>query len=768
MIVKMEQEAYDVVVCGGGLAGVCAAVAAARQGASVCIIQDRPVLGGNSSSEIRVTPHGAAQFHAYARETGIISELLIEERALNHEPILENGWTNSVWDMVLYNMAVSTPNLTLHLNSTVTGVHKHAERHISSVTVRVAGAETQITAEGQVFIDCTGDGVVADLAGCEWRWGSEGREEFSEPHAPLAASGDTMGSSIHFKAKDMGRPVPFEAPDWAVRYEDPAFFYDQGRHFYDLAAGYWWIEIGIPWNTIYNNEQIRHELTRHVLGIWDWIKNRDPLLKEKAANYALDWIGQVPGKRESRRVLGRYFMTEHDPAGRTVFPDEIAFGGWFIDLHSTGGLLAPTAEPSAAEGYAETSEYAIKSYCGPYGIPLRILMAKDADNLLLAGRNVSVSHAALGTVRVMATTALLGQAAGTAASVALRRGREACSLEEADIREVQQILLREGCFLPNCRNEDPGDVARSARARAGSSARVHGVGPESRDYTGGFGGTRLPEKEPLTHRRGQWIAVGTEEIRSLAVCLSNESGTEQTVEASLVPVDSIWDYGCGGKQPLARQRLAVPPGRMQWVAWEAGLTAAEGLRSGGYVRLELAANPQVEWHKGGTVIPGHTSAYEMAPSTMRRYGDGGTLSFRIDPPQACYEPSNVLTGIARPYDYTNLWRSDPAGPLPQRLELEWETEQCIGTVELAFPGQLFREYHRYPPFYRDPQCPRDYSIAAWTGGLWTTVASVTGNYQTRRRHPLSEAVKTDKLRVTVHATNGDPSACIAEIRCYRF
>ncbi|MNC28910.1 hypothetical protein D3C75_771400 [compost metagenome] len=125
-----------------------------------------------------------------------------------------------------------------------------------------------------------------------------------------------------------------------------------------------------------------------------------------------------------------------------------------------------------------------------------------------------------------------------------------------------------------------------------------------------------------------------------------------------------------------------------------------------------------------------------------------------------------MTGIARPYDYTNLWRSDPAGPLPQRLELEWETEQCIGTVELAFPGQLFREYHRYPPFYRDPQCPRDYSIAAWTGGLWTTVASVTGNYQTRRRHPLSEAVKTDKLRVTVHATNGDPSACIAEIRCY--
>lgn len=159
-----KQESYDVVVCGGGLAGVCAAIAAARQGASTCLIQDRPVLGGNSSSEIRVTPHGAAQFHAYARETGIISELLIEERAANHEPIRENGWTNSVWDMALYDMAIRTPNLTVHLNSTVTAVEKHETRRLSAVKVRVANADTMMTIQGKVFIDCTGDAVVADQA----------------------------------------------------------------------------------------------------------------------------------------------------------------------------------------------------------------------------------------------------------------------------------------------------------------------------------------------------------------------------------------------------------------------------------------------------------------------------------------------------------------------------------------------------------------------------------------------------------------------------
>src|SRR5580658_2381527 len=118
-------EQYDLVICGGGLAGVCAALAAARQGVRTCLVHNRPVLGGNSSSEVGVTPHGAAAFHAYARETGIISELLIEERAANHAEIYENGWTNSVWDMVLYNAVTAEPNLTVHLNADVRQVLLH-------------------------------------------------------------------------------------------------------------------------------------------------------------------------------------------------------------------------------------------------------------------------------------------------------------------------------------------------------------------------------------------------------------------------------------------------------------------------------------------------------------------------------------------------------------------------------------------------------------------------------------------------------------------
>jgi FAD dependent oxidoreductase len=346
---------YDVVVCGGGLAGFCAAVAAARHGAKVALVQDRPVLGGNASSEIRVTVHGAAQFHNYARETGILSELLIEERARNHEEINENGWTNSLFDQVLYDLAQRTPGLTLHLNTAVhdvllgdddfSGLADIPNRplpdtangwyrrpacaprtRIAAVVARVANAETELTLRARTFIDATGDGLVADLAGCGWRMGSESKEQTGEVHAPAAASTNTMGNSIHIRARDIGRPAPFTPPAWSKTIPHADFFHKKGRHLSDLRGGYWWIEIGMPWHTIHDNETIRHELTAWALAIWDWIKNHDATTKDRATNYALEWIGQVPGKRESRRIDGLYQFNEHDIQANVKHADEIAFG----------------------------------------------------------------------------------------------------------------------------------------------------------------------------------------------------------------------------------------------------------------------------------------------------------------------------------------------------------------------------------------------------------------------------------------------------------
>ncbi len=759
-------EQYDVVVCGGGLAGVCAAVAAARGGARTALVQDRPVLGGNSSSEVRVTPHGAAAFHAYARETGILSELLIEERAINHEEIFENGWTNSVWDMVIYDLVQRTENLALYLNTSIQGVALEGV-NLTLVECRVGNAEVDLSLAAKVFIDCTGDGLVAAEAGCEWRMGSEGRAEFNEPHAPAEANRDVMGNSIHFKTKDMGRPAPFKLPSWAIEHTDGRYFYDQGRLPKEIRGGYWWIEIGVPYDTIHQAETIRHELTRHALGVWDWIKNKDPKTMKLAENYALDWIGQVPGKRESRRVMGRYLMTEWDAIRCTVHPDEVAFGGWFIDIHTPGGLLAETSEPASAEGYSETSEYASRSYAGPYGIPLRMLVTKDISNLMMAGRNVSATHCALATVRVMATTALMGQAAGVAAAVAVEKN---LSLEEICLNHyetVQQRLLRGGCFLPNVVNQDSLDKARSATVSATSEATFRGLGPESVGEHDGLSLWRdqaVPLREELLQRRGQWVGLGGEPLKSVSFCLSNRSEQSQRVGVQAMRVRHIWDYAVSDAMVIASDTLLVEPGDQQWITWT--LPYGIELPSEGYIRFDLLENANVFWHVAGAIEPGHVSAFEMAPGKMRRYSSGVTLALRVDPPQQCFSAANVISGQTRPHRGTNLWRSDPAESLPQSLTITWDNPQAISEVELTFPGHLLREYHAYAPFYRDPQCVRDYDLQVERGSSWQSVIEVRGNYQRRRRHVLDSPVMAKKMRVVILATNGDPSAAIYEIRIY--
>lgn len=768
---KTIHETYDVVVCGGGLAGFSAAIAAARHGATTCLIQDRPVLGGNSSSEIRVTPHGAAAFHAYARESGIVSEALTAERTINHEPILENGWTNSLWDLTLYDMAMRTQNLTLHVNTAVEDVTTAGSR-ISEIVARIANAETLLRISPGFVIDCTGDGTVGALAGNEWLSGTEDRSAYDEPHAPREATDDVMGSSLHFKTVDVGHPVPFTAPEWAVHYDDPAFFYEGGRVPKTLRSGYWWIEIGPPWDTLHDNEALRHELTRHVLGIWDFIKNRDPDLKERARNLALDWVGQVPGKRETRRLLGRYIMTENDLIQRTVFRDEVAFGGWYVDLHTLGGLLAPTSEPLNARKLDPTSEYGVKTYVGPFGIPLSILMAKDVDNLLMAGRDASATHAAMGSIRVMSTCATMGQAAGTAAAVALRHGVGLQEAHDEHITEIQQDLLRDGCFLPNERNTDPEDLARTATITASSEEVLKGTGPHSPSRLAGLGQWTdhpvFPVTGLLERRCAQWIALGADpRLDAVELCLSNHAEVTATVAARLFAVDGIWDYRVDPGTPLATATLEVTPGGPRWVRWDLqGGVEPALLPAHGYVRVDLAAAPGVEWHVSEDLVPGNLASYEAMPGHYRRFGGGATLSFRVEPPQRCFSPDNVVSGVTRPAASTNLWRSDPSEPLPQWLALAWDSPQEVSQVQITFEGQLLREYHAYPPFYRDPQTVSDYEVQVRARGGWQTVVEARGNTATRVVHTLRTPVRTDALRLLVQGTNGDRSAGVFEVRCY--
>ena len=781
-------ETYDFVVAGGGLAGVCAAVAAARHGLRTCLVHERPVLGGVASSEMRVTVHGAACHHAYGRETGIIQEILEAERLANHETINENGWTNSVFDLTLYDLVQRTPNLTLHLNTTVTGVRMEAgceagilpvvtpgyyerpacasSRTLAALLARTLSAEVTLELRAPVFADCTGDGFVADRAGCAWRMGSEAHAETGEPHAPLQACTDTMGNSIHIRARDLGKPCPFTAPVWAIRHETPDFFYKQGRPPTDPRGGFWWIEIGIPWHTIHDNERIRHELTRHALGVWDWMKNRDPRMREACRNYALDFIGQVPGKRESRRIIGRHWLNENELQARTVFPDEVAYGGWFVDLHTPGGLLAPTSEPASAEGYRADSEYAAKSYIGPYGIPLRSLIARDVDNLYLAGRCLSCTHAALGTVRVMGTTALMGQAVGTAAALAIRRGMGVPALADDAaaggpvIREIQQTLLRDGCFLPNVRNNDPADLARQARVSASSEDRSSGLSPqENRNEAGlrrwGSGNMNL-ESEP-----GQLIAVAGGRLDRVGLCLDVAGAEARRIPVRLVRLSDVFDYRRDGEGVLASGEIVAQPGEGIWVAWELGLTDVPA----GYVCLQAGPCAGVTWRVCPSRLPAHPGRRRISPARMRSAHD--TLAFCVEPAQPVWPATHVLSGRTRPGRGTEWWRSEPGSGLPQWIELAWDRAHRVSRVDLTFPGQVRYEVHDEPPFHRAAQIAVAYGIEADAGdGVWREIVCEEDNARRRRVYVLSEPVVARRLRLVIRSTGGDASASLAEIRCY--
>ncbi len=439
------QKGYDVVVVGGGMSGLCAAIASARGGARTALLHNRPVLGGNASSEIRMHICGADN-HGHrpnARETGILEEILLENRKRNPQ------FSYSVFDTVLWEKATYQDNLELYLNTQMTSVLKDGDR-ITAVEAMQLTTEKKFKISGNIFLDATGDGTLAFLAGASCRVGRESRDEFDEPHAPLTADRVTMGNTLLFKTMDMGCPVPFEKPFWANSYEEADL---NGREHGAAGFNYWWIELGgEDTDVIADGEILRDELLKAVYGVWDHIKNGGG---HGAENFALDWIGFLPGKRESRRILGDYVLNENDLKKARFFDDVVAYGGWPMDMHAAGGLRT-RLEPTE---YIQVPD--------AYGIPYRSLYAKDLENLLIAGRAISTSHMAFGSTRVMGTCSVVGQAAGTAAALAIEKNCSPRGLLPFT-NELQQKLLRDDAYLPGVLHQCVADLAGNAVVKASS------------------------------------------------------------------------------------------------------------------------------------------------------------------------------------------------------------------------------------------------------------------------------------------------------------
>ena len=428
-----ESHSFDFCVIGGGIAGVCAAISAARQGIKTAIIQDRPVFGGNSSSEIRMHISGADRSGELPniRETGILEELRLENLRRNPQQ------SYSVWDSILYEKIKAEPNIEHFLNCSCLDAEMDGDE-ILSVTGWQLTTETYHTIVSKIFADCSGDGILAPLTGAEFRIGREARDEFDESIAPDAADDKTMGMTLMFAAKDTGQPQSFQPPAWAYTFKtDDDLPSGATEHTEWIKMGYWWIELGGEnYHSIHDTEKIRDQLLKIVYGVWDHIKNHGD---HGAENWALDWIQFLPGKRESRRYVGEHILSQKEIEAGGCFEDVVAYGGWTMDDHDPGGFWSlKTSRPST-----------IWHPCpSPYGIPFHSLYSKNIENLMFAGRCISATHVAMSSTRVMGTAAVMGQAVGTAAAIAIKNDIPPAGLSEKLVDDLQQSLLNQDCYLP--------------------------------------------------------------------------------------------------------------------------------------------------------------------------------------------------------------------------------------------------------------------------------------------------------------------------------
>lgn len=437
----------DLVVAGGGMSGFCAALAAARNGIKVILIQNRSRLGGNASSEIRMHICGATQLNQVWRETGILEEVMLTEAYINPQ----RSW--EIFDYVLYDKVLSNPNITMLFDTMLYEVEAKGKK-IQRIGAYCSQTEEIYAIQAKYYSDCTGDGTLASLAGAAFMRGREAKSAYNEPLGLDIKDEITMGNSLLFMAAPHDKPMPFKAPEWARKYSFEDF---KHRKIHSFEYGYWWIELGGLENIVHDGQKIRHDLMGVVFGVWDYIKNSGN--HPDSANWALSWFGSIPGKRESRRITGDYVLTQNDILKQVDFDDRVGYGGWPLDDHLPAGMDDTSLSPFRS--------IPLK---GPYSIPLRTLYSATYDNLVMAGRNISVTHVALSTTRVMATCAVLGQAVGTAVAFCVQNKLSPAALAKntAKLKAYQQLLLRQDQAILCVKNEDPHDWALKAKVTCSS------------------------------------------------------------------------------------------------------------------------------------------------------------------------------------------------------------------------------------------------------------------------------------------------------------
>lgn len=783
---KIEKN-YDFAVVGGGFTGVCCAVEAARQGLRTALITNRGFIGGNSGAEVRCPVDGAdgeQLFNFNARETGLIEEIRLENLHVNRDG---NPYR---WDMVLMDFIAAEKDLDLYLNTCIDRVDTEGDEGKAegkpNRIVRISGIQT--TAEKRyvftapLFADNTGDGTLSYLAGCECREGAEARTVYNEKIAPETARDDVLLGTLTYTAKDTGHGVKFYPPADTFNMEESGCLDHREIPKEMFERFVWFYETGAGLDQAKDSEEVAASHRELLHSVWDHIKKHPE--QYGADNYDLEYVAPFVGKRESRRVMGRKTLTERDVYYQKDWEDACGYGGWAIDLHSPKGFYG--TDPENWWVYLK----------GIYPIPLGCAVARDCENLFVVGRCFSVSHVALGSARLNATLATVGQAVGIAAGICREKGITPHAIGKAEIDELHRREFKEDQTVIGYRNRDEQDLALKARFTA-SSEKAFAMKKPGRFFAADVVyGQSMPVKPELKKIRFAYRAGADAELE-IGIFRTEKPqnyGPEillKTVKVSL-PATGTPQEASG----VMNEEGYVSPLRDCKVRrFEVDLSDLTLKEEFLFFRFDGKANTLLELAADCERLPS-VAAIRQKPNSLPNIMDYETLQplpyewiklgvpfrlrkystasqpnvnwafcFETEPALRFYGAENVNNGYLRPYGQPNIWMAK--GVEDEWLMAELEAPTALRELVLTFDTNLNFRVRNVKPysFNAIAECVKDYEVWVKEAGTWRLFTTVTGNYQ-RVNHIDLGGVKASALRIRLLATNGCPSAAVYNVSLY--
>lgn len=669
----MNKLECEFLVCGGGISGICAAISAARLGVDVILINDRSVLGGNASSEIGVLIEGSGHEGLnpaiYARENGIIEEI----RLRIAEFYSGGGYGKAaVMDAVLLDMILAEKNIRLMQNTIVYDCACE-EDIIKSANLRNLINNEEYIVYAPLFADCTGNGILAERAGAEYKMGREAKWEYKEKWAPDKADAYVMGNSLYFETEDVGHKVEFKAPDFAYDIADWEFVknIDIKENFRGFAVSgpHWAYEFGGQYDTVKDCEEIDLKIRRLTFGIWNYIKNSGKY--PKADTYILKRVFAKNGMRESRRFVGEYILTENDIENKINFSDSVCMGGWPMDVHAPLGIL----DPGPATNFIPVT--------GTYNIPFRILYSINVKNLMFAGRNVSATHIALGSVRVMGTCGCMGQAIGAAAAISKKYNNAVPSvIYHNHIEELREILVENDQSILHINRKCNKDF----HIQAGTEL-VYENAPQEFSYM------------PLERDYSIMLMLETDRLNRISVNIKSNKST--TLNYKIMTGSHPETY-----LPEKIVKVCSTPVETGFCGWkEININAEKGEDSKIYIVFEENSNIMLgvtenripgaitaRMHRDGNCEGKNHDSIPLNENTGYTHYDFSyektrNIMFKnLSPVQKMFSAANVVNGFSRPYGVMNLWKSQKAADDFIRFSSDYGKN--IETIEIVFDNEL--------------------------------------------------------------------------------